>query len=69
MQYTALGLHWADISVAILIKFDFLCVLIGKRKCVENSQKILKVLTDLLGHENQEVVFKPHIEHVHVEAT
>ena len=69
MQCTAIGLHSADISVAFLIKFDILCVYIGKRKCVENSQKILKVLTDLLGHENQEVVFKPYIEHVHVEAT
>ena len=50
-------MYSADISVAFLIKFDLLCVLTGKRKCVENSQKILKVLTDLLGHENQEVVF------------
>lgn len=27
----------------------------GKRKCAENAQQVLKVLSDLLGHENQEV--------------
>lgn len=29
----------------------------GKRKCAENTKHVLKVLTDLLGHENQEVLF------------
>jgi hypothetical protein len=30
-------------------------VCLGKRKCIENAHKVLKVLSDLLGHENQEV--------------
>ena len=27
----------------------------GKRKCVECAQQVLKVLIDLLGHDNKEV--------------
>lgn len=35
----------------------FLCVCVtGKRKCAENTKHVLKVLTDLLGHDNQEVL-------------
>uniref|UniRef100_A0AAY4EY89 LisH domain-containing protein ARMC9 n=1 Tax=Denticeps clupeoides TaxID=299321 RepID=A0AAY4EY89_9TELE len=30
----------------------------GKRKCAENPKHVLKVLTDLLGHENHEVMGK-----------
>uniref|UniRef100_A0AAX7STF7 LisH domain-containing protein ARMC9 n=1 Tax=Astatotilapia calliptera TaxID=8154 RepID=A0AAX7STF7_ASTCA len=29
----------------------------GKRKCAENAKHVLKVLTDLLGHENHEVIY------------
>ena len=32
-----------------------LSLLTGKRSCIPHSTKILKVLSDLLGHENQEV--------------
>ena len=28
----------------------------GKQKCVDNAQQVLKVLSDLLGHENQEII-------------
>lgn len=28
----------------------------GKKKCAENAKLVLKVLTDLLGHENHEVI-------------
>ncbi|XP_058494292.1 lisH domain-containing protein ARMC9 isoform X1 [Solea solea] len=31
----------------------------GKRKCAENAKHILKVLTDLLGHENHEI--RPYV--------
>ncbi|XP_071342030.1 lisH domain-containing protein ARMC9 isoform X1 [Trachinotus anak] len=31
----------------------------GKRKCAENAKHVLKVLTDLLGHENHEV--RPYV--------
>ena len=33
----------------------YVCVCSGKRKCAENPKHVLKVLTDLLGHENHEV--------------
>lgn len=32
------------------------CLFTGKRKCAENAKHVLKVLTDLLGHENHEVM-------------
>ncbi len=31
-----------------------LCV-VGKLKCADNAAQVLKVLSDLLGHDNQEV--------------
>ncbi|MEQ2222140.1 LisH domain-containing protein armc9, partial [Ilyodon furcidens] len=31
----------------------------GKRKCAENAKHVLKVLTDLLGHENHEI--RPYV--------
>ena len=34
----------------------FICLFAGKRKCIHNSAHVLKVLSDLLGHENQEVL-------------
>ncbi|XP_077573873.1 lisH domain-containing protein ARMC9 isoform X2 [Stigmatopora nigra] len=34
----------------------------GKRKCAENPNHVLKVLTDLLGHENHEI--RPHVNGV-----
>ena len=37
----------------------------GKRKCTENSPEILKVLSDLMGHENQEVRKLLSFPHVH----
>ena len=30
-------------------------ILPGKRKCIKDAAHILRVLSDLLGHENQEV--------------
>ena len=30
-------------------------ILLGKRKCIKDAAHILRVLSDLLGHENQEV--------------
>ena len=41
------GENMHDFSVSLFI--------LGKRKCSENAQQVLKVLSDLLGHENQEV--------------
>ena len=29
---------------------------VGKQKCVGHAQQVLKVLSDLLGHENQEII-------------
>ncbi|XP_076007493.1 lisH domain-containing protein ARMC9 isoform X3 [Genypterus blacodes] len=42
-----------EYSVALLMN---LCLRTkGKRKCAENAKQVLKVLTDLLGHENPEI--------------
>lgn len=32
-----------------------LSMVVGKKRCVGNAHQTLKVLSDLLGHENQEV--------------
>lgn len=32
-----------------------LSMAVGKKRCVGNAHQTLKVLSDLLGHENQEV--------------
>lgn len=32
-----------------------LLMVVGKKRCVGNAHQTLKVLSDLLGHENQEV--------------
>uniref|UniRef100_A0AAZ3QN26 LisH domain-containing protein ARMC9 n=1 Tax=Oncorhynchus tshawytscha TaxID=74940 RepID=A0AAZ3QN26_ONCTS len=37
----------------------------GKRKCAENPKYVLKVLTDLLGHENHEVTHTHFHGHTH----
>ncbi|KAI0215308.1 LisH domain-containing protein ARMC9 [Lamellibrachia satsuma] len=43
-----------EYSIALLMN---LCLrTAGKRKCTENSQLLLKVLTDLLGHDNHEII-------------
>uniref|UniRef100_UPI003AAEC5E6 lisH domain-containing protein ARMC9 isoform X1 n=1 Tax=Centroberyx gerrardi TaxID=166262 RepID=UPI003AAEC5E6 len=46
-----------EYSVALLMN---LCLRTkGKRKCAENAKHVLKVLTDLLGHENHEI--RPYV--------
>ena len=35
--------------------YVLLCCVSGKKRCVPNVHKTLQVLSDLLGHENQEV--------------
>ncbi|XP_041861320.1 lisH domain-containing protein ARMC9 isoform X2 [Melanotaenia boesemani] len=46
-----------DYSAALLMN---LCLRTkGKRKCAENAKHVLKVLTDLLGHENHEI--RPYV--------
>lgn len=51
------------------------CLCTGKRKCAENAKHVLKVLTDLLGHENHEVMHTSvntqmlHAQHVEVTFT
>lgn len=46
-----------EYSVALLMN---LCLRTqGKRKCSENAHQVLKVLSDLLGHENQEI--RPYV--------
>lgn len=32
----------------------FQCIFTGKRRCINDAAHILRVLSDLLGHENQE---------------
>ena len=47
------------IEVNTFCKVVNLCnnlMLSGKQKCVDNAQQVLKVLSDLLGHENQEII-------------
>ena len=44
-----------EYSVALLMN---LCLrTAGKKKCIGNSHQTLKVLSDLLGHDNTEVIF------------
>ncbi|KAK3732308.1 hypothetical protein QZH41_020461 [Actinostola sp. cb2023] len=43
-----------EYSVALLMNLSLRSL--GKRKCIHNSAHVLKVLSDLLGHENQEVL-------------
>uniref|UniRef100_A0A3Q3JMU6 LisH domain-containing protein ARMC9 n=1 Tax=Monopterus albus TaxID=43700 RepID=A0A3Q3JMU6_MONAL len=46
-----------EYSAALLMN---LCLRMkGKRKCAENAKHVLKVLTDLLGHENHEI--RPYV--------
>ncbi|XP_029284872.1 lisH domain-containing protein ARMC9 isoform X3 [Cottoperca gobio] len=49
--------HTLEYSAALLMN---LCLRTkGKRKCAENAKHVLKVLTDLLGHENHEI--RPYV--------
>ncbi|XP_056132825.1 lisH domain-containing protein ARMC9 [Lampris incognitus] len=49
--------HTLEYSVALLMN---LCLRTkGKRKCAEDAKHVLKVLTDLLGHENHEI--RPYV--------
>jgi hypothetical protein len=51
-----------EYSVALLMN---LCLrTTGKKKCAEKPHRILKVLSDLLGHENQEVCYRYLICHL-----
>uniref|UniRef100_A0A8P4KHE3 LisH domain-containing protein ARMC9 n=1 Tax=Dicentrarchus labrax TaxID=13489 RepID=A0A8P4KHE3_DICLA len=52
-----LGDYALEYSAALLMN---LCLRTkGKRKCAENAKHVLKVLTDLLGHENHEI--RPYV--------
>uniref|UniRef100_A0AAQ6A287 LisH domain-containing protein ARMC9 n=1 Tax=Amphiprion ocellaris TaxID=80972 RepID=A0AAQ6A287_AMPOC len=46
-----------DYLICVCVLNDCLCT--GKRKCAENGKHVLKVLTDLLGHENHEI--RPYV--------
>uniref|UniRef100_W5MBW3 LisH domain-containing protein ARMC9 n=1 Tax=Lepisosteus oculatus TaxID=7918 RepID=W5MBW3_LEPOC len=53
----ALSDYTLEYSVALLMN---LCLRTqGKRKCAQNAKHVLKVLTDLLGHENHEI--RPYV--------
>uniref|UniRef100_S4RZI8 LisH domain-containing protein ARMC9 n=1 Tax=Petromyzon marinus TaxID=7757 RepID=S4RZI8_PETMA len=53
----ALSDYTLEYSVALLMN---LCLRsAGKRKCAEDARSVFKVLTDLLGHENQEI--RPYV--------
>ncbi|XP_061423707.1 lisH domain-containing protein ARMC9 isoform X3 [Lethenteron reissneri] len=53
----ALSDYTLEYSVALLMN---LCLRsAGKRKCAEDARGVFKVLTDLLGHENQEI--RPYV--------
>lgn len=45
--------QWRHVSIAVFIYRA--AHITGKQKCAEEVEQVLKVLTELLGHENHEV--------------